>query len=288
MNILDKIEIPDEIDEALREGALLAISVSGGKDSDAMMRVLPILYRQRGWSGRIVLVHADLGRMEWDVTPAYVDKRQQQEGLSLYIVRRNGGDLLDQMEARHIKRPDAPPFPSGGARYCTSDNKRNVLSTLGRRLVPDGVIVFAVGLRAQESRKRAQKPVFEERGDMTTLARKAYNWHPLLRLTTEDVWSILDVTPEYLAWVRAEVQPYKSQPDRQAVYDAVERTGWRWHPAYAIGNERVSCALCVLANESDLRNGAMMHPDLFHRLVALENLSGFSFTQKTRLSDFDR
>jgi hypothetical protein len=41
--VLNKIVLPVEIETALEHGANLVISISGGKDSDAMAELLPLL-----------------------------------------------------------------------------------------------------------------------------------------------------------------------------------------------------------------------------------------------------
>jgi predicted phosphoadenosine phosphosulfate sulfurtransferase len=65
---------PDDTPDALtllRDGAALVLSVSGGKDSDAMTHHLLDLRQSEGWTGDVMMVHADLGsRVEWHQTPA--------------------------------------------------------------------------------------------------------------------------------------------------------------------------------------------------------------------------
>ena len=59
--------------QLLRNGASLVLSVSGGKDSDAMSHYLMDLRQKEGWSGDVSMVHSDLGtRVEWHQTPDYV------------------------------------------------------------------------------------------------------------------------------------------------------------------------------------------------------------------------
>ena len=59
-DLLKKIALPPDIETALDKGASLVISISGGKDSDAMCELLPLLHKSRGWTGKLALVHADL------------------------------------------------------------------------------------------------------------------------------------------------------------------------------------------------------------------------------------
>src|SRR5690606_6236044 len=66
-------ELPNSL-SALRTGAVLVLSISGGKDSDAMTLSLLEQRARENWPGAVCLVHADLGRAEHRVTPQYVDK----------------------------------------------------------------------------------------------------------------------------------------------------------------------------------------------------------------------
>jgi hypothetical protein len=75
--------------------------------------------------------------------------------------------------------------------------------------------------------------------------------------------------------VREQVQAVRTASG--PIEQAASITGWRWHPAYALGNERLSCSICILASKNDLLNGIEFHPDYYRQLVQLELDSGFSF-----------
>src|SRR5687767_1300201 len=96
----EKVALPPVIDQALRSGFDLVISISGGKDSDAMTRLLHHMgfNQRRSWHGRMILVHADLGRAERKITPTYVQRFASELGLPLHIVQ--SGDLVDVIKAR--------------------------------------------------------------------------------------------------------------------------------------------------------------------------------------------
>ncbi len=64
--------LPDPL-TLLRNGAALVLSVSGGKDSDSMAHHLLDLRQSEGWTGEVMMLHADLGRAEWNQTPEYVE-----------------------------------------------------------------------------------------------------------------------------------------------------------------------------------------------------------------------
>src|SRR5271167_998058 len=59
------VEIDTTIADLLAAGAPVAIGVSGGKDSCAAAIATVEHLRAIGHRGEVVLVHADLGRVEW-------------------------------------------------------------------------------------------------------------------------------------------------------------------------------------------------------------------------------
>jgi 3'-phosphoadenosine 5'-phosphosulfate sulfotransferase (PAPS reductase)/FAD synthetase len=282
-DLLKKIALPPEIEAALNKGASLVISISGGKDSDAMCELLPLLHKSHGWTGKLALVHADLKGSEWAMTSDYVQRRAAELGLPLHVVTRERGSLLEQMRQRHEKRPDAPPFPSAAARYCTADHKRTPIDAFLRQFQPSGTVICAIGIRAEESPARSRKPISRLRESILTRDRTAYDWHPLFNFTAEDVWRTLGMTQAELNAVRERVRCLRATGS--TLEQALSATNYRWHPAYALHNERLSCSICVLASKNDLVNGIEFHPDYYRQLVQLEIDSGFSFRQGLWLGD---
>lgn len=55
--------------------------------------------------------------------------------------------------------------------------------------------------------------------------------------------------------------------------------------AYVYGNERLSCALCILANDNDLRNGARHQPELAAHYIRLEEVGGATFKNGRSLAE---
>lgn len=93
------------------------INSSGGKDSQAMLWVLADqAARQAFPRERMIVVHADLGRMEWPGTRVLAERQAALCGLPFEVVQRPGGDLLTHVEQRG-------KWPSARARFCTSDHK---------------------------------------------------------------------------------------------------------------------------------------------------------------------
>ena len=106
-----------------------------------------------------------------------------------------------------------------------------------------------MGLRAEESPRRAKAVPFARNDHKSITARGWYDWLPIHRLTLAEVWA------------------------------TIEGAGERPHPAYAAGNERLSCVFCILGSARDARNGAIHRPELFARYVALEEATGYTMHQ---------
>ena len=86
--------------KALDLGAALAISVSGGKDSDAMLRHLTALHQSQGWTGQLFAITADLGRIEWSGTLEHIQSVCAELGVTLVVVRRQKGSMIDRWDER--------------------------------------------------------------------------------------------------------------------------------------------------------------------------------------------
>jgi 3'-phosphoadenosine 5'-phosphosulfate sulfotransferase (PAPS reductase)/FAD synthetase len=254
---IDERTNPDPV-QLLRDGAALVLSVSGGKDSDAMCHHLLERRQSEGWSGDVLMIHADLGaRVEWQQTPDYVQNLARRKGVPLYVVRWTHGDLIDRIWQRYYKDPSRPCWPSAQMRYCTADLKRGPISREIRHLFPSGNVICAMGLRAQESQTRARRSTFALRTDTSapTKGRFVYDWLPIHDWTETDVW------------------------------DCIQQNGDVYHEAYRYGNHRLSCALCVLASLNDLINGAVHNPATYREYCQIEAVTGYSFRKDFWLSD---
>ena len=295
------IAMPASIQAVLEDGADLGVSISGGKDSQAMLLAVVAEYRRQQWPGQVFAIHAHLGRMEWPQTLAHCEAICEQAGVPLTVVSRPQGDLVQEMWDRveKLRGTGKPPFPSAQNRYCTSDQKRNQIDKVLRAApFPDAknryctshhktnqidkalrkheVVISAEGIRADESPARAKRPEWERREQICTVARTAYTWRPLLHWSEADVWDAIGTSRDDVNHRR---RLYRSG-DKDAAF-----AGWPAHPAYVMGNQRLSCALCVLASRADITNGARHNPELLAELVRMEDVSGFSFRQDLRLGN---
>jgi 3'-phosphoadenosine 5'-phosphosulfate sulfotransferase (PAPS reductase)/FAD synthetase len=266
--------------------ALLLISVSGGKDSQAMLLAVTRAARAQGWLCRLEAVHADLGEAEWDETPETVKAQVAATGLPYHVVAREGG-LMGRMEARmhQIKASgESKPFwPSSAARYCTSDLKREPINKLIRRLVPlRGTVVSVEGIRGQESTTRGKKPVVSPRTKID--GRLALTWNAIHDWKIQDVWAEIGTTVGDLLrrrgqYAYAQELRAEGRAAEAPFYEAKAVQGWPAHVAYVYGNERLSCVFCILGCVGDLKNGAAHRPALLEKYIAMERESGYTFRQ---------
>lgn len=228
---------------------VILINSSAGKDSQAMLTHVVELADAAGVSrDRIVVVHADLGRVEWSGTRELAEEQAAAYGLRFEVVRREIGDLLDQVEARGM-------FPSSQARYCTSDQKTSQVAKLMTRLATDHraagntapiQILNCLGIRAEESPARAKKQSFHV--DSATNGRRHVDrWLPIFNWSEVEVWN------------------------------TIHRSGVRYHEAYDLGMPRLSCVFCVLAGRRELILAARHNPELAAEYLRIERKIGHTF-----------
>jgi 3'-phosphoadenosine 5'-phosphosulfate sulfotransferase (PAPS reductase)/FAD synthetase len=352
----DRLDVPPVIARALDAGAVVAASISGGKDSQAFTNKLTEL----GLSNFVFALHMDLGRAEWKETPGHVERIARENGLPLVVTRRPQGDLVQEIEERMEKLTGTgkPFWPSSASRYCTADQKRGPADKVYRDVEAavsatpfwpssmnryctshhksnqadkayrqHDLIISAEGNRAEESTKRRKDPVVSVRaqitakplrdlpvdealdtwlavtglldaGDDTVVAKQfpefkyyigkdrprlAITWYAIHDWLLEDVWRACGTNGFDVGQRRAVYQFAIELEDGggdTAVVEALKQLAlkdWPAHPAYVYGNERLSCALCILANDNDLRNGARHQPELAAHFIHLEEVGGSTF-----------
>lgn len=230
--------------QLIANGALVVANHSGGKDSQAMLiKLLEIVP-----ASQILVVHASLGDIEWEGALELADKQARDAGCA-FVVARSKRTLFDMVVDRFEARPEVPSWPSSANRQCTSDLKRGPIQREVRRYATANgytAVLNCMGLRAQESAARAKKVVFRANDSAMTKARSWHEWLPIHELTTDEVFAV------------------------------IRAAGQEPHPAYAAGNERLSCVFCIMASAHDIKNGAKHRPELFARYVALEQRTGYT------------
>lgn len=291
------ISIPNSIDYLMLNGAVLAINISGGKDSQAMAIALLKEYKHRGWAGQIVAIHANLGRADWEETLPFSRLIAAQSGITLEVVAAEG-DLVDRMEQRLIKLDGTgkPFWPSPAARYCTSDLKRSPINKALRRYP---LIISAAGIRAEESADRAKLQPLSIRKNITSSLlqdlpleeaiqvhfdfsqqgedrRLALDWFPIFDWKVEEVWNGCGTNSKELE-------------NRRSIYNTGNKEqaldGWPCHPCYVRGMDRLGCCLCIFNNESELKIAKKEVPVLFNKYVEMQDRSGFLFKKNLDLNN---
>src|SRR5438045_2474696 len=96
--------LPDIFLAGLSEGADCGIGLSGGKDSQALVKKFVQWYRAQGFTGRLFGIWVNLGRAERTETPGFIETLCTQLAVPLEIVRpvigEREGDLQDSLARR--------------------------------------------------------------------------------------------------------------------------------------------------------------------------------------------
>lgn len=272
--------VPDEL---IRDADWVVVSSSGGKDSQAMLWYVVRRAKALGMLHKVVVVHADLGRAEWEGTRELAELQARLCGVRRFEVVTSGVDFLDRVEIRHgklkakaekeaIERGEdpakakvAPAWPSSSARWCTSGEKRGPIRTLYTRLTDELAhlgrpvrILACIGQRAAESTQRAKLAEVEIDRAASNGKRHVTTWRPI------HTWS-----------------------DRK-VWREIARSRLPYHPAYDWGNKRLSCVFCVLGCNNDLVNGARRVPELAAAFARTEVKVGADFKKGLSMREIIR
>jgi 3'-phosphoadenosine 5'-phosphosulfate sulfotransferase (PAPS reductase)/FAD synthetase len=244
---------------------VILVNSSAGKDSQASLDVVAKMAKTAGLLDRVVVVHCDLGRVEWAGTRELAEEQAAHYGLRFEVVSRPQGDLLEQIEKRAADRPDAPAWPSSTTRYCTSDHKRGQVRKLLTKLTDEqrdaGIterpvrILSVMGFRAEESSARAKRVAYEFDSGASNGKRHVDQWLPIHTWNTQMVWA------------------------------RIKASGVRYHEAYDLGMTRLSCQFCVLASKDDLVLSARCNPTMAQEYAALEARIGWTFTANLSMAD---
>jgi 3'-phosphoadenosine 5'-phosphosulfate sulfotransferase (PAPS reductase)/FAD synthetase len=270
----------------LGDYSAVVISISGGKDSQTIMGVVMQMVREQSYGGHVIAVHADTGA-EWPQSLPHCRMLCKHYGLELRVA------IPFRALPQHIERRclmmaaqkpiGKPGWPSPEQRYCTSDCKRSPIEKVVRagwpsascryctshcKVDPIGKqirqefeavkthhVLQITGERRQESKHRAKLPECEQDRRLSAGARMVTRWRPILDYTLDQVWS------------------------------HIARTGLPRHVAYDKGNQRLSCAICILASDGDIRNGAAECPELAAHYLRIERETGMTFRHKRSLAD---
>lgn len=235
----------------------IVINSSAGKDSQTMLDFVVERCDQASVPrDRVVVAHADLGRVEWPGTRELAEEQARHYGLVFYAARRMQGDLLDHIARRGM-------FPSPTTRFCTSDHKRSQIYRLLTHLTALALkdhsgpvrILNCMGLRADESPARARRPSFSHDARASNSKRHVDVWLPIHGWNVSQVWQ------------------------------RIRASGVRHHPAYDLGMPRLSCCFCIFSPRSALMLAGQHNPGLLAEYVAVEKAIGHTFRKELPLAD---
>ena len=264
-----ELAIDDEVNRLLAQQAPVAIGISGGKDSSACAWAVMAYLNRIGHGGPRVLIHADLGQIEWEDSARICQQVAEQLGIPLLTVQRRQGGMIERWHQRwqaNVERYKnlscvslILPWSTPSMRFCTSELKTAIICQRLTELFPNQTIISVTGVRRAESKDRQSTPVQQLQPALLRKKKKTngITWNPLVDWSLTQVWA------------------------------AHKIGGLPIHQAYQqYGCSRVSCTFCVMSSQSDLR-GALKAPHnhaAYRQLVNLENASGFSFQGSTWLA----
>lgn len=256
---------------------LIIVNSSGGKDSLAILDMIAKMARAQGVTGRVRVVHADLGEAEHEGVTDLVRRQAAAVGLPVDILEPSEGGVKKYLFERFRKRAEqmaergqtGKGFPGFGTRYCTSEFKTSEVSKWFKRYLTEQFgggdllkkygrrarVLNILGMRAEESADRAKVKGLAQENETKT------RW-------VEDRWLPIQ------GWSESEV------------WEAIKESGLEYHPAYEAGFKRLSCRLCPLASREDVALASLVYPETTQRIIDIEDQTGALFHQeKTSLRD---
>ena len=240
----------------LRQFDKIFISVSGGKDSHAMLFLVRDLADRQGVPReKLLAMYADTG-MEWHNAGEHVKALCKAAGVELKTVY-PAMTLIERMEwqgkrfiERGITRRDGSAggvmFPSPQCRYCTSKQKQEPMDKFNRNFT--GKLLKVTGERWAESKARSTYSEFVSVPRLNSRDRQVFGWRPMLAFSESDIWTM------------------------------VRDTGVQRHVCYDMGCNRLGCAGCIFSSDRDLRIEMRENPHIFEALDRLEVESGYTMS----------
>ncbi|KPC02244.1 phosphoadenosine phosphosulfate reductase family protein (plasmid) [Pseudomonas amygdali pv. lachrymans] len=268
MLTLPQVATTPEIDMLLKQRTVVALGVSGGKDSIACLIAVHRYLNSIGFQGPRTAVHADLGSVEWEQSVIKCQEAADKLGWKLEVVKRAAGGMMERWLKRWENNVERYidlscvqlilPWSTPSMRFCTSELKSAVIRSHLKRTYPDFNILNATGVRRQESSNRAKMPVAKHEPLAARRGFEAYQWNPIIEWDVGSVWA------------------------------AIASEGLDPHEAYTrYGMTRVSCRWCIMSSAGDAYNASLDeagHP-LYRQMVDLEIDSTFAFQSNKWLGD---
>lgn len=246
----------------------VAIGVSGGKDSQACALRLTRYLNEVGHVDPRVLVHADLGSVEWEDSLPACARLADHLNLELIVVRRRAGGMVARWRQRWQNNVTRyrdlscvrliVPWSTPSMRYCTSELKLAPIASALKKRFRSQPIINVSGIRRRESAVRSRMPTARLEPRLTRVHYPGLTWNPILD------WTLAEVLNE------------------------IRRSGMRLHEAYEVyHSSRVSCAFCIMSSAHDLSAAASCehNQEVYRELVELEAESTFAFQGTRWLAD---
>ena len=257
-----------EVQQLLSNGAVCAIGISGGKDSQATAIRVNEYLDEIGFTGPRVLIHSDLGSVEWRESLPACERLAARLDLELIVVRRAAGDLMQRWETRWANSIERYvslscvklilPWSTPGMRFCTSELKTDIICGELTRRFPGRQILSITGIRREESSVRAKMPIAQPQVKLSRRGATGWNWNPIIEWSTKEVFAYLAEKGETL------------------------------HEAYTrYGSTRVSCAYCIMGSIGDLLASTRCesNAEIYRCMVDLEIRSTFALQGSRWLGD---
>lgn len=245
---------------------LIVANISGGKDSQTMLRRLWNLCVEAGIIDRLVCVFADLGAEdEWAGTEELARKHAEHYGLQFIKVQKGDNKGAPVTLLQHILNHGK--WPSNTARFCTSDMKRDPIARIITGLAKEVRDTWApgtkravrvlncMGMRGEESPARQKLAVFKNDERTTSSNKHVDVWLPIHDMTTAEVWA------------------------------DIKASGVEHHWVYDAGMPRLSCRFCVLAGRKALVRAAQIDPEGAWSRAFAEDEMGHTFGRDFSMYD---
>ena len=303
---------PEDTRVDLRTYDIIAVSTSGGIDSQGAMDEAYRAAELQGVTDRLVAIHADLGRFEWAGNIELVRKQCEWYGIPLHTCKRPQGDLLEHVVAKHdanlandsmieIEERNergkktgevltmtvaeaaatglrCPWYGIGQTQYCTGDHKtsqiKKVYTALKKQWRED----------TGETRPCRLLEILGLRADESDARKAKPQFAERISKSNKtelhvDQWLPIHHWTKDEAWTRAELNEVP--------------TAHSYHlNGYRDGMPRHSCIFCIYAASCTKGEGrdaillaARHSPDLLDEYCAVEAYTGYSFTPATSLTE---
>jgi 3'-phosphoadenosine 5'-phosphosulfate sulfotransferase (PAPS reductase)/FAD synthetase len=289
---------------------IIVVSTSGGIDSQGAMDEAYRDCEKQGMCDRLVAVHADLGRFEWDGNVELVKQQCEWYDIPLHVCSRPQGDLLDHVVAKHnanlantedtvevdvvvdgVKTGEkmvltyaeaaatgyrCPWFGIGNTQYCTGEHKTGQIKKVYTKLMHEW------RERTGLTRPCRLLEILGLRADESGRRKQMPAFAERINKSTKttlhvDQWLPIHHWTKDEAWTRAELNEVP--------------TAHSYHlNGYRDGMPRHSCIFCIYPASTCSGKGrdaillaARHNPELLDEYCAVEAYTGYSFTPQTSL-----